>query len=101
MSGAIGIRLPQEIMEKIEKISEDEAEDRSTVIRKLLIIGYRDFIKKKAAEGYIKGKITMSKAAKQAEITVWEMEKYLIEQGYKSEYSIEDLEKEMEAISAS
>ena len=88
-------------MEKITRISEGEAEDRSTTIRKLLIIGYRNFIKKKAAEDYITGKITMSKAAKQAEITVWEMEKYLIDQGYRSEYSIEDLEKEIKAISAS
>ena len=38
--------------------------------------------------------ITMSKAAKVAGLTLWEMEKCMIEQGYKSDYSIEDLEKE-------
>ena len=31
MNKAIGIRLPKEILEKIEKISKDEMEDRSTV----------------------------------------------------------------------
>ena len=36
----------------------------------------------------------MSKAAKVAGLTLWEMEKCMIEQGYKSDYSIEDLEKE-------
>ncbi len=98
MSRAIGIRLPGQIMEKIRRISDEEAEDRSTVIRKLLMMGYRDFVRKKAAEEYSKGRITISKAARQAEITVWEMEKYLIEQGYKSEYSIEDLKKELRSI---
>ena len=38
--------------------------------------------------------ITMSKAAKVAGLTLWEMEKCMIEQGYRSDYSVEDLEKE-------
>jgi len=40
MNKAIGIRLPKEILEKIEEISKDEMEDRSTVIRKLVIEGF-------------------------------------------------------------
>ncbi|MBI4439125.1 hypothetical protein HY640_04290 [Candidatus Woesearchaeota archaeon] len=69
-------------------------ETRSTIIRKLLSIGYKGFIKKKAAEDYRAGKITISETSKNAETSVWEMETYLISQGYKSEYSIEDLETE-------
>jgi len=44
---------------------------------------------------YKKGKITLSEAANKANLTLWEMEKFLVDRGYKSEYSIEDLEKEM------
>ena len=44
---------------------------------------------------YKKGKITLSEAANRANLTLWEMEKFLVDRGYKSEYSIEDLEKEM------
>lgn len=98
MGQAIGVRLPKEVLKIIEKLSEEELEDRSTIIRKLVIIGYRDFIKKKAAENYAKGKITISEAAYQAGITIWEMEKYLIEEGFKSDYSVEDLEKEMKML---
>ncbi len=94
MNEAIGIRLPKEIMKNIEKLGKEEMEDRSTIIRKLIIIGYANLIKKKAIERYLKGEITMSKAAKIAGLTLWEMEKYMIEQGYKSDYSIEDLERE-------
>lgn len=99
MTRAIGIRLPKEIMGKINRLSMEEAEDRSTIIRKLLIAGYNDVAKKKAASQYISGRITISEAAKRAGLTLWEMEKYLVEQGFRSEYSIEDLEKELKLVS--
>src|SRR3989338_699014 len=52
-------------------------------------------IKEKAAEAYKEGKITISEAAQQASLTIWEMEEYLVDKGYKSDYSIDDLEKEI------
>ncbi len=95
MSKPIGIRIPKEILKKIEKIGKEEMQDRSTVIRKLVLIGYLEFIKERAAEQYLKGNLTLSGAALQAGLNLWEMEKYLVENGFKSNYSIEDLEKEM------
>lgn len=94
MGEAIGIRLPKELLKQIEKISKEEMEDRSTIIRKLVMKGYRDFLRMKSAEEYKKGNITITEAAHKAELTLWEMEKYLVGQGYKSDYSIEDLKKE-------
>jgi len=98
MSQPIGIRLPDEILREIDKVSKREIEDRSTVIRRLILLGYSTFRKQKAAEEYTKGIITLSEAAKQADITLWEMEKFLVEQGYKSEYSIEDLADELRIL---
>lgn len=94
MKQAIGVRLPKQVLRQIEKLSQEEMEDRSTVIRKLVLIGYKDFMQRKVAEEYIKGNITLSEAANQVGYTLWEMEKYLVEHGFKSSYSIEDLEKE-------
>lgn len=98
MSEAIGIRLPKDILNAVEKLSREEAEDRSTMIRKLVMMGYKDFMMKKSAENYAKGKLTISEAAHLADLTVWEMEKFLIERGYVSSYSIEDFEKESKII---
>lgn len=98
MRQAIGIRLPKEVLRQIEKLSKEEMEDRSTVIRKLVLLGYKDFMHRKAAEEYLKGNITLSRAAHKAGLTIWEMEKYLVEQGFKSSYSIEDLEREMKVL---
>ncbi|MEK6952936.1 MAG: UPF0175 family protein [Nanoarchaeota archaeon] len=85
-------------MKNIEKLSKEENEDRSTIIRKLVVIGYFNLAKQKAAEKYLKGKITFSEAAHQAGLTLWEMEQYLVEQGFKSDYSIEDLRKEIKDL---
>lgn len=95
MAEAIGIRLEKDILKKIEKLGKEEVMDRSSTIRKLVYIGYQNLMKKKAAEDYIKGKITLSEAANKAEMTLWEIEQYLVENGYKSSYSIYDLEKEL------
>src|SRR3989338_4570147 len=98
MNEAIGIRLDKDFLKKIEKLSKEELLDISSTIRKLVHAGYQDTIKKKAAQEYMRGKITMSEAAHRAEITIFDMEQYLLEQGYRSSYSIEDLEKEMKFI---
>ncbi len=98
MSEAIGIRLEEEFLKKIEKISRKEVLDQSTTIRKLLEEGYQWFIKKKAIEDYVKGKVSFSEAARKAEVTLWEMEQLLVEHGFHSSYSLEDLRAELELL---
>lgn len=95
---AIGIRLPKEVLSRIEKLSSEEHEDRSTIIRKLVMLGYSDVVKEKAAEKYQRGRLTLSEAAHQAGLTLWEMESYLVERGFKSSYSVEDLERELRLL---
>lgn len=95
---AIGIRLPKDVLTKIERLSKEEHEDRSAMIRKLVMLGYADFVKEKAAARYRQGKVTLSQAATEAGLTLWEMEKHLVEQGFKSSYSTEDLERELELL---
>jgi predicted HTH domain antitoxin len=95
---AIGIRLPKDVLTKIERLRREEHEDRSAMIRKLVMLGYADFVKEKAAERYREGKVTLSKAATEAGLTLWEMEKYLVERGFRSSYATEDLERELELL---
>ena len=98
MNEAIGIRLNEEFLKKIEVLSKEEVLDRSSILRKLVYIGYQDFIKKKSAPAYKEGKLTLSEAAHKAGLTIWEMEQYLVEQGFKSSYSVEDLNDELKLI---
>ena len=95
----IGIRLPKEMLKRIEEVCKEELLDRSAVIRKFVMLGYKDFMRKKSAEEYLKGRITLSEAAHRAGLTIWEMERYLlVERGFKSSYSIGDLEREMQLL---
>ncbi len=61
-------------------------------------MGFKDYKRQKAKENYIKGKITLSEAAKMADLTIFEMQKYLIDEGYKSKYSIKDLEEDLKVL---
>ncbi|HLC79379.1 MAG TPA: UPF0175 family protein [archaeon] len=91
---AIGIRIEPELLKKIEKLGKEESMDRSTAMRMLLEQGYKSHVKKRAAEKYREGKTTISDAAQKAGLTIWEFEQYLVVNGYKSQYSVEDLKEE-------
>lgn len=95
MSEAIGIRIEEDFLSSVDKLSEEESLDRSSMLRKLLHLGFSDYMKHKVKEKYLAGKITLSEAAKMANLTLWEMQKYLVEGGYQSSYSIEDLEEDL------
>ena len=49
----------------------------------------------RAAQWYKEGKITFSEAAHRTGLTLWDMQHYLIDTGFRSEYSLDDLQKEM------
>ena len=98
MGEAIGIRIDKEFLSKIDKISKEEAVDRSTIIREMIKLGYRDFVLERVSRAYMEGKLTLSQAAKSAEVTLWDMEKYLVDKGFISSYSIYDLEKELKIL---
>ena len=95
---AIGIRLPNEVLKHIEQLSKEDMEDRSTVIRKLVIIGYSNLRKERAAASYRKGEVTLSEAAHRAGLSLWDMERYFVEQGSTSSYSTDDLEREIRLL---
>ncbi|MBI4448955.1 UPF0175 family protein [Candidatus Woesearchaeota archaeon] len=94
MTEAIGIRIDSELLEKVDRLAKDEHEDRSTVLRKLISKGYTESMKERAAELYKHGKLTLSAAATQAGLTLWEMQRYLVERGFISTYSVVDLMEE-------
>ncbi|MBI4176676.1 MAG: UPF0175 family protein [Candidatus Aenigmarchaeota archaeon] len=98
MPQAIGIRLEKKLLERIEKLGKEEDMDRSTAIRHLIKLGYNAALHEKAAKEYMAGKVTLSEAAAIAEVTVWEMAHYLVDRGFKSSYSIEDLGEELKLL---
>lgn len=95
---SVGVRLPEDLLEKLDRLSEEENVDRSTVIRRLLERGYADHRREEAAKEYREGTISISEAATRAGLTIWEMERYLVHEGFTSAYSIRDVDREVEAL---
>ncbi|MBS3148861.1 UPF0175 family protein [Candidatus Woesearchaeota archaeon] len=54
--------------------------------------------KERAANLYREGKITLTEAAHRASLTLWDFQHYLIDKGFVSSYSTEDLSEELKLI---
>lgn len=95
MGEAVGIRIPDDLLERIDQLAAAEGDDRSTAVRKLIRRGLEEALRERAAQGYREGRVSLSGAAEQAGLTLWEMEQYLVAKGYRSEYALGDLEREL------
>jgi len=92
---AVGVRLDQILLSELNKIAKSEHLDRTTIIRRLLFKAVSEYKTVQAMNRYKNKIISISKASTEANMTVFEFEKYLIEHNYKSKYSINDLEREL------
>ena len=101
MNDIVALRMDSHLLKQLDQIGKDEATDRSTLLRTLIMKGYKELLKEKAVQNYREGKITFSEAAHRAGLTLWEMENHFIEKGFKSSYSLDDLEQEMISLNKS
>jgi len=69
MTDAIGIRLDKDLLRRVDLLSREESTDRSTIIRKLLQVGFSEIKKERSAQAYREGKMTLTEAAHQARLT--------------------------------
>lgn len=71
--GTISARVPDELESEFERYLEDEQLDRSTAIRKLLSESLDQWRREQALEALAEGRVTLSRAAEIAELSVWEL----------------------------
>ncbi len=88
----VAARVSKEMSDLINEISEEEKVDRSTVVRRLLDMGVRDWRVQTALERYGRGSITLLKAAEIAGTSIYEMIALLEERRIPYRYDISDLE---------
>ena len=81
MTTHISGRITKQQFKILDKIAKWERTDRSTVLRKIIDIGSKEYFKKKAAEMYRRGEISIGKGAEVAEISIWEMYEILDTEG--------------------
>jgi hypothetical protein len=88
----VAARVSKEMSDLINEISEEEKVDRSTVVRRLLDMGVRDWRTQAALERYGRGSITLLRAAEIAGVSIYEMIALLEERRIPYRYDISDLE---------
>jgi len=88
----VAARISKEVSDLLNEISAEEKVDRSTVVRRLLDMGVKEWRVKTALDKYGQGSTTLLKAAEIAGLSIYEMIALLEERGMPYRYDISDLE---------
>lgn len=94
----MSLRLPIEIERDIEKLSEIRDIDKSKVIRELLVRGLKEANIDYALQLYTQGKVSLWKAARLAECSLWQMIEYAKEKKITAQYTEKELYEDLEAL---
>lgn len=97
----LAVRVPAEVEKEISEIVEQEKLDKATVVRNLLEIGIAEWRKQTALELLQKGKVTFTKAAEIARLSLWEFADLVKQQNVEwARYTPEEIETEFREASA-
>lgn len=91
-------RIPEEDEEVLSELEAELAAGRSEVLRRLIRQGLTDWRKEKALEQLVEHKITLRRAAESADVTYVEMLSLAAEEGIDTDYSTDDLERDLGRI---
>ncbi len=95
----ISVRLDKETQQDLRKVEQTWKTDRSEVIRRLLAQAIKEWKAENALELLSKHQISLSKAAEECSITLWEMLDLVKEKNIDwTDYSKEDLEKDLKEL---
>ncbi len=94
----VGSRLPARLVRDLELIEEVEQTDRSTTVRKLLARAVADWKREHYAQQYGLGKLSMARAAHEADISIWEMMDYLHARKIPAQYDLKALEEDIATL---
>ena len=96
MTEIVSTRVPANMAKDLKEIEKEEKTDRATLVRKLLAKAISEWKLEKALTLYYDGKITLWKAAKIAELSLWEMMETIKERKIPFHYTPEDFREDFE-----
>lgn len=99
MASTISVRLESNILKDLSKVENKWQTDRSEAIRRLLANAVKNWKIKDALERLKERKITISEAAKDAEVSLWEMIDLAKHENIDwIEYNKEDLKRDLKLL---
>lgn len=98
MGKTVTTRVNEELSKRINEIAEEEGLDKSTVVRKFLADGTKNWLIEKSLEDYEEGRTTLWQAADRCGLSLWET----IQEAEKREihvpYTKDELEEDLRAL---
>jgi len=91
-------RLPVEIDKQIESVASRKDTDKSKIIRELLILGLKEAQLEESLNRYKKGRISLWKAARLSDISLWQMIEILKEKKIPLQYGEKELKEDLKAL---
>lgn len=77
MANVVSTRLDEKEIEELNQISEKEHMDRSSLIRKFLLVQIEEYRLKEVGEKYRKGLVSLAEAATLAKVSIYIMMEYI------------------------
>jgi len=74
-------RVNRKQVEMLDRISKEERIDRSAALRKVLDLGIREYMKRRAVEEYRRGVLSLGKAAERVGVSIAEFYRILEAEG--------------------
>lgn len=96
MTEIVSTRVTDNMAKDLEEIEKEEKTDRATVVRKLLAQAIAEWKLERALTLYCDGKISLLKAAKNADLSLWEMMEIVKERKIPLQYAYEDFREDFE-----
>ena len=94
MSGAtrqLNVRVPENLIEELEKIAAEEQADRASIVRRLLAEGLQRWRLEQALQMYRRGQITKERAAELAGVSIYDIMDELRQRGTVAQYTLGEL----------
>ena len=92
------IRISSEIEDEIERIAEIKDTDKSKLIRELILLGIKELKIEEALKLYSAGKISLWKAARLADVSLWKMIEIVAERKIPAQYTEKELKEDLKGL---
>ncbi|MBS7651370.1 MAG: UPF0175 family protein [Candidatus Bathyarchaeia archaeon] len=96
----LAVRIPEEIEKEILEVIERDKLDKATAVRNLLEMGIEEWRKRNALEMLRDGKVTFTRAAEMAKLSLWEFADFVKQRNVEwVRFTPDEIEKELKEAS--
>lgn len=100
MNSRVSLVLPKRLRDEIESLAAAAGEDKSTLMRKLMLKGLEELKLDMAIESYAKGKTSLERSSKIAGVSIWRFLDELSDRKIGLRYKLEDAKEEISRMVA-